>query len=86
MQSRLLILLTYTHVRNLFAGDSIKIPTEEHRKDLTPKLAYEMSLKFLERQSSLKSLIGTLDEHKESLSSQKIKILEHLERLNKDEQ
>ena len=58
-----------------------QFPKEDHRKELTPKMTYEMSLKFLERSEDLQTLLNALKGNRISLESWKNEILQHLDKL-----
>eukprot|EP00794_Sanderia_malayensis_P009781 gene9781-10780_t len=60
--------------------DDAEIP--EDRKALDPNLAYQLSMKLIERQKASMALLKTLDNHENTLNNLKDKITNHLERLN----
>ncbi|XP_065060310.1 uncharacterized protein LOC135687634 isoform X2 [Rhopilema esculentum] len=56
----------------------IQSPTEDNRKQLSPKITYEMATRFLEQNQNMRSLLKLLETNAGSLSSMKTEILAHL--------
>lgn len=65
-----------------FPENAQTYPDGDHRKDLTPKQAYEMSLKFIERSEKMKSLLTMLTDCSGDLSSLREQLVNHLDKDN----
>ena len=50
----------------------------DNRKELTPKQAYELSLKFVERSEKLNALLAMLEDQSEKLKSLNEEVLNSL--------
>ena len=60
------------------------MPDKDQRKDLTPKQAYEMSLKFVERNEKLNLLLTMLKDRSEKLNSLKEEMVKCLKQNDDD--
>ena len=72
----------FKYKHNFILENVLVVPDVDKRKELTPKQAYEMSLKFVERSEKLKSLLKMLNDQSKNLESLNGEVLKCLNQEN----